>query len=266
LDAIAFRNIPLPGMNIRNVIISYFIEVINAMVTFSTVPLIYALTVSPLPFAAAQWFAVVNLLSGTLMAALGTAISCFQILYVVAFETVFAMDPLEVGRRTIAVLTLVTGLPIGVAGIYDTFSGIHAHKSVAVLTRSEYNGENVQFLVFYPLIWLALFFAVSSIAFGLFPLFYKTNQNLPNNQMPLQEKTTVYRYIVGILTFIVTSLILYLDEEKADRHTPMSGYLFLFSMVCLQAYLFTEKEARNMAKKWVYNLLHIEECIIDVAQ
>jgi hypothetical protein len=84
--------------------------------------------------------------------------------------------------------------------------------------------------------------------------------------MPLQEKTTVYRYIVGILTFIVTSLILYLDEEKADRHTPMSGYLFLFSMVCLQAYLFTEKEARNLAKKWVFNLLHIEECIVDVAQ
>ena len=94
-----------------NVLMSYYIEVVNVMMTFCTVPLIYVLGVEPLPLPLAQFAYIAVHSCGSLIVALGSAVYCCQIVYVTNFEVLFALDPEEVGRRTFALLALLICLP-----------------------------------------------------------------------------------------------------------------------------------------------------------
>ena len=98
--AMVFRKIPFAQMNMTNVIISYYIEVVNVTVTVVSLPLIYVLIIHPLPLFIAQFCAVAAYCCGSLIVALGSAVSLFQILYVVQFNILFTLDPATVGWRT----------------------------------------------------------------------------------------------------------------------------------------------------------------------
>ena len=86
-------------MNMTNVIMSYYIEVVNALMIFCTLPYVYVLCVGPLPLLPAQFAYTVVHCCASLIVALGSAVSCFHILYVTKFEILFSLDPQEVGRR-----------------------------------------------------------------------------------------------------------------------------------------------------------------------
>ena len=98
------RNIPLARRNVTNVILSYYIEVTNVLISVCLVPLIFVLCVEPLHFAVAQFILVTIYFCGSLNLALGSAVSCFQLLYVTKFEVIFSLDPQELGKRTFYIL------------------------------------------------------------------------------------------------------------------------------------------------------------------
>ena len=138
-----FRNLPFAHLNMTNVIISYYIEVVNVMVTFAALPLIYVMSIHPLPLVIAQFCTVGTFCCGSLIVALGSAVSCFQILYVTQFEILFTLDPATVGWRTFLLLAGLVICPMTMVAVFMTLKGIHVDKSVANLTQTVYNGEGV---------------------------------------------------------------------------------------------------------------------------
>ena len=73
-------------MNITNVIVSYYVEAVNIMITSTAAPLLYVVGFKPLPFFLAQLIGIFLHCTGSLSVGLGSAISCFQIFYVTKFE------------------------------------------------------------------------------------------------------------------------------------------------------------------------------------
>ena len=145
-------------MNMTNVIMSYYIEVVNALMIFCTLPYVYVLCVGPLSLLPAQFAYTVVHCCASLIVALGSAVSCFHILYVIKFEVLFSLDPQEVGRRSFVLLALVICLPNALVGIYTTFKGLHVAKDVVMLTQSESVGTGLPFLPIYTGCWALLFF------------------------------------------------------------------------------------------------------------
>ena len=154
------------------------------MVTVVTLPLIYVLSIHPLPLFIAQFCAVAAYCCGSLMVAFGSAVSFFQILYVVQFNILFTLDPATVSRKTFLLLAGLVVFPMTIVGIYMTLNGIHVDKSVTSLTQTQYNGEGVQFLAIYSVCWTVLFLILSFMAFVFIPLFFKKKQNQHNGQLP----------------------------------------------------------------------------------
>jgi hypothetical protein len=146
------------GKSIINVIISYYIEVLNTMLVSSTAPYIYVLCVAPLPLVAAQFAYLSVHCCGSLIVALGAAISCFQLVYVINFEALFCLDPDQVGRRTFVVLALVTWLPHVVEGVVSTVYNSHVAKDVTLLTQNDYQvkgcGRLSPFFQQFQLFWI----------------------------------------------------------------------------------------------------------------
>ena len=154
------------------------------MVTVVTLPLIYVLSIHPLPLFIAQFCAVAAYCCGSLMVAFGSAVSFFQILYVVQFNILFTLDPATVGWRTFMVLASLAICTMTMEGIYMTLKGIHVNTTVSELTQTQYNGEGVPFIAIYTGCWTVLFIILSSIAFVFIPLFFKKKQNQHNGQLP----------------------------------------------------------------------------------
>ena len=71
----------MTGMNITNVIVSYYVEAVNIMITSTAAPLLYVVGFKPLPFFLAQLIAIFVHCTGSLSVGLGSAISCFQIFF-----------------------------------------------------------------------------------------------------------------------------------------------------------------------------------------
>jgi hypothetical protein len=112
------------------VIISYYIEVVNAMMMSCTVPFIVVLCYAPLPLFLAQLTYAFTHSCASLVVALGSAVSCFHIVYVTNFEILFSLDPEEVGRRFFIILAIVICLPNAIAGTYSTFKGAFFTRKV----------------------------------------------------------------------------------------------------------------------------------------
>jgi hypothetical protein len=141
-----------------NVVMSFYIEVVNAMLVSISLPLIYVIAINPLQLVIAQLATISIYSCFTLIVALGSAISCFQILYVVKFELLFPLDPQIVGKRICVILCIVIFVPNIIMGAINTMNGIPVDKGVAQLTQTEYSISGPQFLVIYAVGWAFLYF------------------------------------------------------------------------------------------------------------
>ena len=255
-----FRNIPFAHLNMTNVIISYYIEVVNVMVTFAALPLIYVMSIHPLPLVIAQFCTVGTFCCGSLIVALGSTVSCFQILYVTQFEILFTLDPATVGWRTFLLLAGLVICPMTMVAVFMTLKGIHVDKSVANLTQTVYNGEGVQFLAIYSICWTVLFLVLSSMAFVFIPLFFKKKQNQHNSQLPPPRIISLQRYLLGALGLVVLLLTsVYGTKENEGRPFTLLNLFLLFIFNLLLAYHLTEKETRTVVRRYIFNLFGIEE-------
>ena len=188
-------------MNITNVIVSYYVEAVNIMITSTAAPLLYVVGFKPLPFFLAQLIAIFVHCTGSLSVGLGSAISCFQIFYVTKFELVFSWDPEKVGRKTFFILAAIISLPHAIAGIYSIFNYQYVDKRAALLTKSDDQHEVTGFHNYYSMFWFLLFIIISFFAFVFIPLFYKNSQSNHINQLPLQSKMSIRRYLLLSLGF-----------------------------------------------------------------
>ena len=148
-------------MNITNVIVSYYVEAVNIMITSTAAPLLYVVGFKPLPFFLAQLIAIFVHCTGSLSVGLGSAISCFQIFYVTKFELVFSWDPEKVGKRTFFILAAIISLPHAIAGIYSIFNYQYVDKRVALFTKSDDQHEVTGFPNNYSMFWLLMFIIIS---------------------------------------------------------------------------------------------------------
>ena len=144
-------------MNITNVIISYYIEVLNAMLSVYNLSLAYVLCFHPLHFILAQALHVFVHSCFALITALGSAVSCFQIIYVVNFDWLFSMDPQAVGWRTFMTLGVLIFSINAAMGIYFTYHGLHIEKAMAALTLQEVDSGGFGVLFIHSMCWALLF-------------------------------------------------------------------------------------------------------------
>jgi hypothetical protein len=254
-----FRNIPLDGMNMTNVLISYYIEVVNLINIIMTVPLIYVTLFQPLPFLLAQFVIVATHCCGSMIVSLGSAISCFQILYVIRFELVFSLDPQIMGRRIFLALLITVVVPYALFGIWKTLKGSHVDKGVTLYTLDEYNGEEIEFLAIYSICWALLYFIFSFIAFVFLPIVLKKRQS-HNERLPPQRTISLQRYLLaslGLFVMLISSVIM--NKLNNSNRLSVSNIFAIFALTLLLAYHLTEKETRNAANKFIFKLINIEE-------
>jgi hypothetical protein len=254
------RNIPLAGMNMTNVIMSYYIEVINVMLMLSGIPLIYVIWIQPLPFFLAQFVVIASHCCGSLIVTLGSAVSCFQIVYVTKFEILFSLDPQKVGFRTFVFITIIIVLPNMISGIFNTFGEQPVDKGVTFFTQKEYNSEGVQFLLSYSLFWTIGYVIVRFIAFVFLPLFYKKKVNHQNLHMEPPKTISLKRYLIGSLGFIIilTSSVFFSEPDDRKR-LKITNLFSLFAFDLLLVYHLGEKDAKHAAKRYLFNVFHITE-------
>ena len=249
-----FRNIPLARMNVTNVILSYYIEVTNVMISVCLIPLIFVLCVEPLHFVFAQFILVTIYFCGSLNLALGSAVSCFQLLYVIKFEVVFSLDPQELEKRTFYILSTLIFVPNFTGGVYYTWNDITLDRRVTIYTRREINGNEVQFHNTFSICLALLFFVLSFLSFLCIPLIFQQIHAGSYNQPPPQRTISLQRYLVGSLVFLiclVTSAAI--SNHEDNKHIKVSTYFILFSVDLLLAYHLIETEARK-AKKGIYSI------------
>jgi hypothetical protein len=250
-------------MNIKTVLLSYIVEVMNMMMIFGTLPYIYLLIIKPLPLFMAQFVFVILHCCGSLIVALGSAISCFHISFVVKFETVFSLDPQEVGRRTFTVLTVLICLPNITVGTYNLVQGLHSVGGAAILTQTEYRDQGVRFIPTYSLLWTSTFLILSFFAYAFIPIFVKkTVQINLNNQPSTQRTNSLQRYLVGSLGLLICLVMsVVFGEQKIPNYRPIliNGYIFLFSFDIILAYFISATEVSIIIRRYIFNLLKIEE-------
>jgi len=253
-----FRNIPLAEANVTNVIISYYIEAVNAMIISITVPFIYVTGIQPLPMVVAQMFVVSSFCFGPLIVALGSAVSCFQIIYVTQFEHVFTLDPHTVGKKTFIFLISLIFIPNTIYAIIKTVDGSHVDKDVTLFTQGEYVGKGFQFPVIYALFWTGLFFVLSSIAFVFIPLLFK---KIYQNPLLMPHRTKwLKRYMfgsLGMLLILIISVIM--TNQNESRRLPINGLFTILALLLLLVYHLTEKDVQFVVKRHIFALFNIEE-------
>jgi uncharacterized protein YacL len=193
--------------------------------------------------------------------ALGSAVSCFHILYVTKFETLFSLDPEEVGKRTFFILAIVICLPNAIVGIYSTFKGIHVAKDVTILTQTDYNGPDIQFIPIHTACWTFVFFISSFVAFIFTPIFFYYVQTSTRQLIqPQRSSISLKRYLIGSFgLFCIIVIFLIVTEQSENRNLPISTHIFFIAIDVLLAYHLTEIEARRAAKKYLFYLFNIQE-------
>jgi hypothetical protein len=255
------RHLPLASMSITNVIISYYIEILNAMVSLFCFSIIYVLAIKPIPLFVAQFIYIFVQCSFSLITALGSAVSCFQILYVIKFDMLFSMDPHQVVRRTFIVLATVICSPNAALAIYHAWQGQPIATALRVLTHKEFVSGRGNFTSLYSLGWAGLFFILSSIAFVLIPVFFKKRRN-GGYVDPLAPQRTVslQRYLLGSVGFFIMFFAGVLSLHLNDgRHIPVVIHILSLSLDLLLLYHLTEVQARTAITRYLVSLFNIKE-------
>ena len=249
-----------------NVLISYYIEVVNVLMISCTLPYIYVLCLMPLPLPLAQLSYIISHCCAALIVALGSAVSCFHIIYVTKFEILFSLDPQEVGRRVFFILAIFICLPNAVVGIQCTFHGLHAANDVVMLTQTEYNGPEIQFIPIYSSCWAFLFFILSCVAFVFLPIFFKKQQTNSSEVIQPQRTISLQRYLLGSLGFFCFSMTSIVSIEQNDnRRLPITARIIFLFVDLLLAYHLTEREARKAAQRYLFNLFHINDSVTSIS-
>jgi hypothetical protein len=246
------------------VILSYIYELINVMLIISSVPYILQVFMKPVPLWLAQLVYAAVHCSGALFVALGSAISFFHIFYVIKFETLFSMDPQEVGKRTLSILAIIIIVPISIVAIYNTVNGVHVAGDIALLIQSEYNGQGVPFIPMYSICWTLLLLTASFIAYVFIPTFFTTRQPPPphHQQLPQQRSKFLRRGLlisVGLFVSFLTFVIISEKNDSLERSITSKHYFFMFSFDLFLANSLTEKNAATAVQRYIFNLLRIEE-------
>ena len=100
------RGIPLEMVNITSVLLAYIIEAINAITIAMSLPVLYTLTIGPLPFLLAHMVIFTMYSLAAPIPAVGIAFASYQLLYVVKFSAFFAGNPEQLGRLTVIVASV----------------------------------------------------------------------------------------------------------------------------------------------------------------
>jgi glucan phosphoethanolaminetransferase (alkaline phosphatase superfamily) len=195
------------------------------------------------------------------MIALGSAMSCFQICYVIKFDLLFSMDPQELGRKTFCVLAVIIILPDAIVSLYNTTYGIHGADMVALLTQTMYNGEGRTLMIVISFVWILLALSLGFTAYVLIPLFLKSSQPTHHNDQLLQRKKS----LKGILLWSIVLLIFFIGtvvsrKLKTHRYRPIQPftYVIMIIFVLLLVYLLKGNDYRSAVKRYIFGLLQIE--------
>jgi hypothetical protein len=246
---------------VKIVTISYITELINTGIILYAAPIIYVIFMGPLPLPLAQLAYTFQHSCGMLMIALGSAMSCFQICYVIKFDLLFSMDPQELGRKTFCVLAVIIILPDAIVSLYNTTNGIHGADMVALLTQTMYNGEGRTLMIVISFVWILLALSLGFTAYVLIPLFLKSSQPAHQNDQLLQRKKS----LKGILLWSIVLLIFFIGtvvsrKLKTHRYRPIQPftYVIMIIFILLLFYLLKGNDHRSAVKRYIFGLLQIE--------
>jgi hypothetical protein len=247
-------------LNLSNVLVSYYNEVVNMLINLFAGPLLFVIAIKPLSFNLAQAFVISMHACGSLSVALGSTISCVHILYVTNFEYIFSLDPKEVGGIVFGILVTITIVPDVAVGIYSSVHGFHVDRNIKIYTQTEPDDRGNSFIVNYSFVWTIIFFILSFLAFFCIPLLLKAKQSTHSNHLLAQDRISIKRYLLtllGFFTFLAPAVVF--SRGNNTNRVKLPGHCLLFSNCMMLAYRLSEKDARNAVRRYLFTICNIEE-------
>ena len=169
------RKIPLLEVNIISFLISYSIELVNSSISLVCFTMIFVICIHPWPFILAQVYLITYNALGCIICAVGATISCLQILYFIEFGLVFSWNPIHVGRVTLFIVLMVTGIPNLISGLYTLNQGIPLGPTVYFLTQAQIkqSSQSTSFFLVHLACWAIICVSLFFLAFFVIPLVMK---------------------------------------------------------------------------------------------
>ena len=201
------RQVPINQYNIITVLFSYFIEVCNIFILFLSLPILYVLVVGHLVFVAGQLTFLTIWCTSNTVCLLSIAISVFKILLITRFSLIFPLDPEVVGRKVLALSSILGSLPSLVITIYQTINGVSSMHLVAYFTGEQLS-RTVNPLPFF--IVTTVLFTVALIMLPVTMLItshfiQNHNSSLSTEIAEQQFKLTISlkRLLLGLVLFLI---------------------------------------------------------------
>ena len=242
-------------VNIISVLLSYYVEVLNALSSSVAIPVLFVLVIHPLPYCLAQTFTFFMWTQASILSALGAAIAGFEILYVIKFSASFAWSPEQVGRLTFTVLTMCCVVPHLLLMIDSSYKNQYPAPSTAFLSGQPYQNIGPSHIML-PTIGLTIFcLFMLAVSHVILPFYLKTFRTVHNPNMYLPQSSNirinVKRIMFAPFALGVALVVLFVSRRRSDSaNAPIQSHVITFVInFILLLFLLLEKEALTFAKR-----------------
>ena len=256
-----FRSYSYNEKSILTTIFQYNIELINFLVTFTTLSILIICSMAPAPFLLVQMFIIILSCIWTLAFLQGFAISCLKLLLVTHFHVMFPLDPDELGLQIFILSLALAVIPNGLIGVYLTQHESPASKFVHLATTVSDSSPNI---IPYNFIYTA-FWAISCVTMLVVAVIYipfhlkKSQQNnaaiqtgeavsdkkSPNIKKMLLVFVMLFSFVIALIIFNISNI-----SESLDQH-----FLYILTLLpTMVLFLYTlDADIRTFIIKGIAN-------------
>ena len=229
----------------------------NVLTSVMAIPAIYVYVIHSINYFEAQFCVFLMWSLGSLIAAVGVAISCFQIGYVTNFSSSFSWIPERVGMLTLTVLAICCVLPHLVIILHSSLKEEHATQATAFFSGQSYRSSSGIPLITMPAVVLALICIVMlAVSYVIIPSYLKCFRTVSNHNEDLTLGNA--RFNVKRLLFVIFScgialvVLITLKIKSDDDKVPVQGHVFTFVMNFILFLLVVDHdELTPMSHLWV---------------
>ena len=175
-----FRSLSYTEKSVLNNIFQYHIEMMNIIVTVTSVSVLIIRATWPAPFLLVQSAVIIVTTIWTLSHILGFAVSFLKLLFVTHFQVVFPLDQDRLGHRVLLLAMAMGVVPNSIAGVYLTLQGSPVSKFAQLTINGSAESQPV---IPYNFIYSALWGFLSTIMLSIAVLYipYRLKINQQNN-------------------------------------------------------------------------------------
>ena len=248
-----YRTIPLAKINITSVLLSYNIEVINALTSSIAIPILIVYGIHPLPYHLAQTISFIIWSLAAIIPAIGIAMACFQILYVTKFSTSFAWSPEKVGKLSFIFITMCCVVPNLLIIIDSSWKGDQAAQPTAFFSGQAYLKSGLTPLLFLAIILDFVCAIVLAVSYVIIPYYMKhfTTSSYQSRDLPAgHTKFNLKRLLFAIFSLGIAFYVLIAHKIRSDDYrVSVQAYVLTFILTFILLLLLLDKDIFTFIKR-----------------